>query len=275
MIVTKKPFKWVSAHRDIEFELTPATYTLFSTSGANGNIDGDTTFYYQTDGIYTPVIGDRFLITSGIYAGYHTITAISTSNIFGTIFQELTTETQFIGFQNAGDIILEIEPIQLGIYKGGGSLWFLYPFEYVASFNAEVNLDGKYVFNISGYVNKIFDVVNSNDSYTYGGLTFKNNLFNNVEVYANIGSANGVFISQHLVLNSAIDMYQLNRDYVDTGKNLNSLDTNFYFSCGLTENIQIVGDFVKVVGQYEDGILQTISSYFSPSDFNSDFVLIP
>jgi len=273
MIVTKKPFKWVSAHRDIEFELTPETVPLYSV-GTSG-FPAVAVFNYLPNGFIMPTVGGRVLVDSGYYQGYHTVVSYNTFDFGGVTYIQVVTSTPYVTTQTTGNLLFELTSIEIGVYKGGGSLWFLNPFEYVAGFTCEINLEGKFVFNISGYVNKIFDVVNSNDSYTYGGLTFKNNLFNNVEIYANIGASNGVFISQHLVLNSAIDMYQLNRDYVDTGKNLNSLDTNFYFSCGITENIQIVGDFVKVVGQYEDGILQTISSYFSPSDFNSDFVLIP
>jgi len=266
MNLLKRPYKWVSAHQPIEFTMEPPRYALSSV----GSGSGFAIFSYITDGLYTPVVGDRLVISTGAYQGFHTITAVGTSNIFGVVFQDVTTETTYTTTQNDGYVCFQQE-ISLGIYKGGGALYATKPFTYIAGFRPEINLEGLYVFDISGYVQKVFDVVNSNESLQFGGLLLKPNLYENIEVYMNVGVTSGIFVGQLFALNSAIDSDQLNRDYVDTGLNLNDdAGTNFYFSCGLTENIQIVGDFLKVVGQYDDGILETISPYFD-SGFDAGF----
>ena len=263
MNLLKRPYKWVSAHQPIEFTMEPPRYALSSV----GSGSGFAIFSYITDGLYTPVVGDRLVISTGAYQGFHTITAVGTSNIFGVVFQDVTTETVYTTTQNDGYVCFQQE-ISLGVYKGGDSFK---AFELIATFRPEINIEGLYVFDISGYVQKVFPVVDSNVNYTLGGLIVKRNLYENIQLYMNVGVTLGIFVGQLLALNSAIDSEQLNRDYVDTGLNLNdNAGANFYFSCGLTENIQIVGDFVKVVGQYDDGILETISPYFD-SGFDAGF----
>jgi hypothetical protein len=269
MRLIKKPFKWVSAHRDIEFTFIPDNiFTLFGVGSSNDKA----VFSYITNGFYTPVVGQRILILTGIYKGYHTITAVGVSNIFGVLFQELTTDSPFIGVQNAGSITFPVPSLSFRLYKGGQALSMLYPVELIAEFSSEINLDGRHVVNISGYVNKIFDVINSNDSYEpWTGFVIKPNTFNCIELQMSINGGDYQWVSSHRVLNAAIDMFELNQKYVDTGLNLNDyVESNFYFSCGDTENIQIVGDYVKVVGQYIDGVLQTVSPYFD-SGFDSGF----
>ena len=271
MKLIKKPFTWVSAHRDIEFTFKyqgDNTFAIFTVGIENGKA----LFAFLPNGFYTPQVGQKFVSTNTIYPGTQTVTAVGSFTYLGVTYQTVTTTAYFISLSTGGSITFPLPTLSFRLYKGGQALSMLYPVELIAEFSSEMNLQEQYVVNISGYVNKIFDVINSNDSYEpWSGFVIKPNTFNCIELQMSINGGDYKWVSSHRVLNAAIDMYELNQKYVNTGLNLNDfIETNFYFSCGDSENVQIVGDYVKVVGQYVDGVLQTITPHFD-SSFDSDF----
>ena len=141
-----------------------------------------------------------------------------------------------------------------------------HPYEQIAQFKPEPNSDGQLVVNISGYVNKIFDVINSNNTTTIGALTVYYNLFNQVQVWID-----GAYYSAHAVLNSAIDMYELNRNYVGTNRSLNGGSLgNHYLSCGDSENIVLSGSFVVRGMEWENAVEVPLGADFDVDDFDSN-----
>lgn len=257
MIIVKKPFYWVSAHRPVEFTLD---YELvFPIDYVVGN-NGFAVFIFTGDGINSLTVGQYLYCDSGIYKGYHKVSEILFSNWYKT--ETIWTDTQY------GGNLTFIQDKVFTIYSGydTGALSTLLPYTLIATFKPEPNIDGKLVVNISGYINKIFDVINSTLSVTIGANEIFYNVFNKVKIFID-----DVFLSEHMVLNSAITSLELNRDYVDTGRELNGGNLgNHYLSCGLSGQMMINNGYVILSSNYIDGINQVDPPIFDPTDFNTN-----
>jgi len=250
MILLKQPFFWSSAHRETKFTFDfPAIVLNGSTSFLlEESSTGKMTFLYT--GITfspAPVAGEYLYVDSGIYKGYHRVTGFATVSGFNAAY----TDTDFIANQTSGNV-KHITSHVFEVYIGyqTGALSSLLPYTKIAEFRSEANVDGLLEVNISGYLKRIFDVVNSNDLTTFGGQTVLYNLFNQ---YTLILDGAIQFVGN--TLNSSLTMFELNRDYVDTGLSLNSMDFQNYFrSCGEDTQIEIVGGLVQVGTVYTNGI---------------------
>lgn len=248
----KAPYFVVSAHRDVvytfDYDTRNINLSLFNQGGKLA--------LFGNPFSEPIIIGQYLFIISGTYKGYHYIEDI----IGGSIF---VTSTTYTVAQNAADA-KHITSHNFQIFKGysSGSLTPYLPFEQIARFSPEPNSEGLLVFNISGYINKIFEVRNSNDVVTVGSVDVWINLFNQVGLYLedNIGVA--ALVKNHVAINSALDMYELNRLYVDTGRYINGGNLgNHYLSCGITTNQKIEGGLVVTATVYE-GIAITNDRYF-------------
>lgn len=253
-----KPFLWVSAHREIKFTFE---FDLHYTIQGFFNVGGKLSIQFADDGIHSQSVGDYVWVNTGGYSGYHKITEITTSFIY-------LTDTDYSGFQAAGNQIYFVEDAVFKIYAGyaSGFLSTLLPYQLVATFKPEPNLEGKLVVDISGYVNKLFDVLNSNDTTDYFGFNVFYNLFNQVEIFVD-----DVFKSRHNVLNASISMFELNRDYIGTGRPLNSGSLGpHYFNCVENLNQIIQGGYVFEGPPLSGAIYPDFSpTYFNATDFDT------
>jgi len=259
MRIFKKPFRWISAHRESLFTFN---YDYSFPLIAVGDDSGKAVFIFAGDGIHEQTVGDLIYVTSGVYKGYHKITELLYANWY-------KTETQYTTLQNGGNVTF-VEDAVFTLYSGysTGALSTLLPYTKIAEFKPEPNSDGQLVVNISGYVNKIFDVINSNDTTAVGSLVVYYNLFNQVKLFID-----NSFVNTNMAANAAISMYELNQLYVDTGRNLNAGSLGeHYLSCGETDAIRITEDFIIRARQYMGGVIIPLPGGFDSNDFNaSDF----
>jgi len=255
--IVTKPFKWISAHREATFTFDyEHVYDLVAVAES----DGTAVFIFDGDGINALEGGEYLFIDSGEYEGYHKVTELLYANYY-------VTETDYTTTQTTGTLtFIEDHVFKIGFgFDYPPELTAVLPYGAIedARFKPEPNLDGQLVVNISGYINKIFDVINSNDTVEIGGVPVYYNLFNRVVLFID-----DVIVSEHIALNSAITQYELNRDYVDTGRDLNGGNLgNLYLSCGDSESIQIVGDYVTQPTSYTPDPAP-ITKVFKPSDFD-------
>ncbi|CAB4183559.1 hypothetical protein UFOVP1106_5 [uncultured Caudovirales phage] len=264
MNILKKPFKWVAAHRDITFTFG----YVFPDALVTPSIDGTNyaVLSFTSDGIIHQAAGEYVYITAGIYKGLHKIRTVYAS-------YQYQIETEFTVIQVEGSVNLSPLPATFEIYAGyqSGALASVLPYTKVAEFKPENNAQGLLVVNISGYVNKLFDVINSNDTTLVGAIYVYHNLFTHIDLLAD-----GAIISDHYVLNASIPSEELNANYVDTGTDLNSGNLgNHYLSCGVSHRIGITNEYVRLIQSYDDGNEVNIDPDFSPLDFNSsDFATV-
>lgn len=253
-----RPFNWASAHREITFTLDyENVYTIFGSSDVGGKV----AFAFYSDGIHALDVGDYLFVDSGVYKGLHKVTEIFSSQIY-------ITDTDYISAVTSGTLrfIEDHTFIITAGYGSGHPLNTLKPEVEVAEFKPEVNQDGQLVFNISGYLNKVFDLINSNDTTTIGASTVYYNLFNQYQLWMD-----GAWIFTGNVLNAAITQFELNRDYVGTNRSLNGGSLgNHFLSCGDSINLVLSGDFVIQGTVYEDAIPVPVAADFSPGDFNTN-----
>jgi hypothetical protein len=267
MRLVKKPFYWISAHRECSFTFD---YSYSFPLVAVGDDDGKALFIFTGDGIHAQEVGDYIYITSGIYKGYHKITEIQSPNFY-------LTDTDYTDQQLTGNVtFVEDAVFKLGAgFDYPAELYAVLPYlgeeSVIARFKPEPNEDGQLVVNISGYINKIFDVINSNDTVTVGSQVLYYNLFNRIVVFID-----DAIVSEHRALNSAIDMFELNREYVDTGRSLNGGNLgNHYLSCGTTEEIIISGGYVIQGRVWDNAVEEPLPADFDPGAFdNNDFAVL-
>lgn len=271
---TKKPFSWVSAHRPIEYSFSYETFGVAGIFEADSlpvptapeEILGKISLLTNEPFSDTLEVGRLIYIDSGVYKGYHKILYI----YLGVYIYLDTTfiSEQFTG--NASYITEHTFEIYCG-YELGDIAEYL-PFKKIAVFKPEPGPTGKLTFNISGYVNKIFDVLNSNARATIGGATVLYNLFNKIQLRLIVGS---VSVWQHEVfaVNAAIDMYELNSKYVGTGNYLNGgILGNHFRTCGITENILIENTIVIVSPVvYNEGVQDNGGGGFETDSFSDGF----
>lgn len=244
----KLPPLWVAAHRAVDFayDYEERAIQLTGTVSATG-YETKLAVVPLSNFSDTPEAGDLIYIDSGLYEGYHTVAVFFLGHII--------TTTEFTVAQTTGNVRL-VKPYTFSIYKGysTGPMAAYHEYELIAEFKPEPNPDGQLVFNICGYINKIFDTLNSNLTATINNAIVYYNLFNQVTLVLN-GDDTDTVLSTHNALNSALTTFELNRDYVGTLKHLNSGDLdNFYRSCGITENMLIQGNLVVQDAQvYEAG----------------------
>lgn len=266
MNLIKKPFFWSSAHRETKFTFDFDTLALSSPNAIliESSTGAKLSFVY-TGAVFssTPEAGQYLYVDSGLYKGYHLITLFETVGAFFGI----KTDTDFISNQLTGNVKLITSHV-FEIYAGYtiGDLATLFPYTKIAAFRSEANVGGYLEVNISGYLKKLFDVINSNDTIEIGGFDVWYNTFRQFFVLLD-----GALIFTGNTLNASIDQYELNRDYVGTGLTLNSgLLGNHYRNCGITAEIGIQGKGGYVVTlETFDGSVSDAQPDFSSADFNT------
>ena len=183
MKLVKKPFYWSAAHSPIVFEYE---YDLKYPISFVVDSGGFAMFLFTGDGINNLSVGDYVYCDFAPYIGYHKITEIPNPYWY-------KVSTQFVsGYYSYSGNLSFVEDASFEIFSGFGTspLNTVLPFTKVAEFKPEPNSNGVLNFDISGYVNKLFDVVNSQDTIQVGSLDVYYNLMNKILLRKNeIGRA--------------------------------------------------------------------------------------
>lgn len=269
MNLVKQPFFWSSAHRETKFTFD---FDSLEVDGVFAflleDVDTGKLAFLYTGSVFptTPEAGQFIYVDSGIYKGYHLITEFGTASGFFHIF----TDTDFIANQLTGNVKLITSHV-FEIYAGyqTGDLADLLPYTKIAEFISEANLNGFLEVNVSGYLKKLFDVIDSNTTTEIAGSDTWYNTFNQFQVLLD-----GAVLFTGMTLNASIDQYELNRDYVDTGRTLNGGSLgNHYRSCGITVEIGIRGSYVQTLATFtggnDDPQPDFSSTDFDPTDFST------
>lgn len=231
--LTATPPKWISAHRDNNY-----TMRLPSTDASSGYNDGSGFLKVNLAGafLYPVAVGDRIYITTSPYIGFHIVKTVHSSI-------QYTFETAFTSTFGGSVTLYQATLPEISIYKGynvgemiipwlGGSLDLstVYPYTLVATIKPEAGVDGFVRFNICGFVKTVIDApykgrYNADETdYNYllatfpVGVDYNAKYFNKVRLILNGGE-----IASHLAVNSAISSYELNRDFVQTYRQLSPL----------------------------------------------------
>jgi hypothetical protein len=192
-----------------------------------------------------------YIPNAGGYTGFHSIKSID-SNI------QFTLETLFDGNNISGAApVWQVVLPTMKLYKGyrdgeivltyiGGTidLYDIMPIDLVGEFKPEVGFDGYIRFDIGGYLKTVIETpykgAYSPDEISY--LYVRNateiyapKYYNKVEVVLD-----DTLIRTHYVANASITTDELNRDFVDTGRQMQPLKVPVnYF------NDFKIGDFIN------------------------------
>lgn len=237
--VKKRPAKWISAHRTNEYTIILESHSIFGTYDASGYLG-----FVTTTALDSPAVGDRIYIyagagSSGTYTGYHII-----REVISTI--QIVTETDYVGYATGSNTVSQIVLPTISLYKGytdgeiilpydSGTidLYDIQPYELVAEFQPETNLDGEIVFDFSGYTKAIIESPYK-AGYNYDENDYTYALSHDKYIPMNYSRIklilNGCEIGYHYCANASITTDELNRDYVDTDRQMQPLlqPVNYY-----------------------------------------------
>jgi len=245
--VLQRPAKWISAHRKNEYKVRLPISTIVSGYNSGGKLK------LILSGAFPYPIneGDRIFIPNlAPYTGFHVIESIDSSIQF-----TLTTPHQI---SLSGSIVVwQCELPSVYIYKGykAGELVLTYnsgtidlydimPYTLAAEFKPEVDFDGYLKFDICGYVKTViespFKGAYSPDEtsyiYPYGSNSYTPKYYNKVEIILEETLA-----ATHYAANASITTDELNREFVDTGRQLQPLKMPVtYFGGGQ------LGDYIEL-----------------------------
>lgn len=230
--IKSMPPMWVSAHRENRYKIRLPQTTISSGYNSGGflklNLAGAFPFPLN--------VGDRIYITDPSYKGFHTVKEIVSS-------VQIVLNTQFSSTMGGSIVVWQVYLPTISIYKGyrAGELtqthdtgtldyYYVLPFELVAQFKPEANSDGYLEFDICGYLKTVLDAPYKaaynpdEESFLYrktgiGNISyFAPKYSNKVEVFLD-----DTKIRTHYVCNSSITTEDLNRNFVDTERQLQPL----------------------------------------------------
>jgi len=230
--IKKRPYKWVSAHRNCVFRFGLPTVMAFGGYDASGYLGIVLTSSYG--GAWAPIAGDRLYIYGGYYEGFVTITEVVSSI-------QYVTSSVWVDSMFNEDVAFVTLPT-ISIYKGysvgeiiiaGQDLSEWQPRELVGEFKPEVGTDGFIEFDIYGYlktvisvpvfgynndeVNKIIELDADEDCIPMN--------YNKVDVLCDSNLECSLYVA-----NTGLSMNELNRYYVNTSQPMQPLTTPIEFS---------------------------------------------
>lgn len=231
--IINQPAEWVSAHRENRYKVRLPQTTISSGYNNGGFLK------LNLAGSFGEAInvGDRVYIPAGTdYTGFHTIKEVHSSI-------QITLETQWVSNTGGSVVIWHVYLPTISIYKGyragelvltytGGTidLYDIMPFELVGEFKPEPDLTGYLNFDICGYLRTVIEspykgAYNPDETnYLYstfitGYLSwYAPKYYNKVEVFIDDTKVN-----VHYAANAAISTDELNREFVDTERQLQPL----------------------------------------------------
>lgn len=241
-----QPAKWVSAHRKNEYKFRLPQQIVGSSYNAGGYLGIILSGAFP----YALNVGDRVYIpNNGTITGFHTIKSITSSlqfvlntvaNVSGSGFViwqcYLPTVKIYKGYK-AGELVLTYN-------TGTIDLFDIMPYELVAEFKPEVDFDGYVKFDICGYLKTViespFKVAYNADetsyNYPYGLTTYTPKYYNKVELILE-----DTLINTHYSANASITTDELNREFVDTQRQLQPLlmPVNYFGTFKLGDYIEL------------------------------------
>jgi len=247
--VTSLPSAWNAAHKPIIYEGVPYGTSL-TTIADNA---GFAQFTINVSFVLTLAVGQLVYVSTGVYAGWHTIKSVQSTTQF-------TTETTYTTTISVNAPITYYPILEFQLYTGYKTLEEYpteLPYTLTATFKVEPNTKTfSYKWDISGYLQSIFTIVPPTL-----GIDF--NLFNRFRLVFD-----GNELENYQVANSAVDNPDFDLLYANTGQPLND-DTTIYFNCGETINSIIEGGIIRTY--INDGC---IAEGFESGDFdNNDFII--
>ena len=245
--VLQRPAKWISAHRKNEYKVRLPISGIVSGYNSGGKLKVILNSAFP----YTINEGDRIYITAfEPYTGFHTIESIDSSIQF-------TLTTPFVIGMSGNVAVFQVVLPTVYIYKGYKynevvltyntgtiDLYNIMPYTLAAQFKPEVDFDGYLKFDVCGYVKTViespFKGAYSPDEesflYPYGVNIYTPKYYNKVEVILE-----ETLIATHYAANASITTDELNREFVDTGRQLQPLKMPAeYFGNGIA-----IGDFIE------------------------------
>lgn len=223
MNLTTAPYNWNSLWRPIRYVYEHASKVANSIGDNGGFAQWDFSAVFSP----LPVVGERFIVTSGIYKGFHVITSVDSSTQF-------TTSTPYIGGAGAVTTLHERLP-EIKLYKGylsGEAYDAEDPSTLVATFRPKTSIDNNVKIDVSGYLQGEFII----EAPVEG---VDNSLFSKFRLYFD-----GKYQTAYNVVNSAIESATLDAYYANTGRHLTSSELPFLLDCGSTLLSRIENDAV-------------------------------
>jgi len=239
------PPKWNSAHQPIRFIYDmPTEPSVIYNYNSEGFLSVSTTSAFMNNASLIQVGDIVYIVNAGIYTGYHVVKRVITQNVFNVAFQ-LNTSIGVLALPLSADVKYATPPVW-SVWKGNTAGEFAYPtpypYEIVAEFQPEGNLDGFLEFDISGYVQAAMlqIVPPSEGTFVFASQVYEYRDFNLFMPFRILTST--YFEQIFLALNSAIDTDILNSKYVDTFQFLQEYPVSFL--CGQSIGTIVNGDLV-------------------------------
>lgn len=263
-ILTASPKRWASAHKPIRF-VYDMPFNFGNLSDNNGFLQVD--MLAALAGGKTIVVGDLIYINGGAYKGYHVVKSV-VSNI------EFTLETAFVA-TGSGLQIKYATPPQWEIWKGYqdsevvGTNYF--PYTKVADISPEGNTLGLIDFDVMGYVKSAMPtILEPTEGTSLGGGVYvedDRSLYTPYRLLIGTNPESLYFELIYMALNSSIESDELNAEYLNTQKAMNT--NAFINSCGATW-LSFLGDNRVSTYRFENGGVLPSDGDFN-NDFNNDF----
>lgn len=245
--VLQRPAKWISAHRKNEYKVRLPQSVIVSGYNSGGKLKVIISGAFP----YPINEGDRIYIPNNApYTGFHTIESIDSSIQF-------TLTTPYISTLYNNVPIWQVYLPTVYIYKGYKynevvltyntgtiDLYNIMPYTLAAEFKPEVDYDGYLKFDVCGYVKTVIETpfkgAYSPDEesflYPYGVNIYTPKYYNKVEIIIE-----ETLVATHYAANASITTDELNREFVDTGRQLQPLKMPAeYFGNGIA-----IGDFIE------------------------------
>lgn len=259
----KEPYHWSAAHSPVIFEYDYQQRTVVY----GGNANGDFTLLLNQPFSMPVTAGSIFYITDGVYRGFHTVKEI----LLGIGYK---LNTPYIN-NGVGLKVKHIYPYTFLLYKGfqgfdnSYNLEQYLPYTFVARFKPEPTLNGTLKFDISGYLQTIFEmdkmvefagIAGNTVIIPKGGFNQYSLLLENPYGTLRVGR----------VLNSSLPQDELQANYAQTGRHLYPGLLKPLHKCGPSVYFKIMGDMLTVDIHTATVPLVGTGIDFDPS-YNNDY----
>lgn len=253
--VLQRPAKWIAAHRKNEYKVRLPQKAIVSGYNSGGKLkiilNGAFPFpINEGDRIYIPNLAP--------YTGFHIIESIDSSIQFTlttpyqvglsgsiVVWQCVLPTVRIYKGYKAGELVLTYNSGTIDLYE-------IMPYTLAAEFKPEVDFDGYLKFDICGYVKTVIETpfkgaYNPDETsylYPYGTSIYTPKYYNKIDIVFGEQEETGAktLLVTHYAANASITTDELNREFVDTGRQLQPLKMPVeYFGNGIA-----IGDYIEL-----------------------------